>query len=127
MAAFTVTQGRYLSFILAYTDAYGLPPAESDIAFALKVSAPSVNQMVRTLEGKSLITRKPGVGRSIDIAIDPTEIPKWEGKMPPRTEKVWARSKVEADRFADAIIRARVVQRMQARNRRTDPSIEEIL
>ncbi|TWU25208.1 hypothetical protein Pla52o_15060 [Novipirellula galeiformis] len=32
MLEFTPTQGRYLSYIHAYTSGFGLPPAESEIA-----------------------------------------------------------------------------------------------
>lgn len=88
MADFTPTQGRYLSFIHAYTDGFGLPPAESEIATAMKVSPPSVNQMMKTLEKKSLIRREPGVPRSIEILVDRDTIPKWT-KTITRTQKVW--------------------------------------
>ena len=54
MADFTPTQGRYLAFIHAYMQFHGCPPAESDIAAALCVSPPSVNQMVKTLEKRGL-------------------------------------------------------------------------
>ncbi len=88
MADFTPTQGRYLSFIHAYTEGFGLPPAESEIATAMKVSPPSVNQMMKTLEKKSLIQREPGVPRSIKILVDRHTIPKWT-KTITRTQKVW--------------------------------------
>ncbi len=50
MADFTPTQGRYLAFIHAYIALHGYPPAESEIAVAMCVSPPSVNQMVKMLE-----------------------------------------------------------------------------
>jgi hypothetical protein len=43
MADFTPTQGRYLSFIHAYIERHGYPPAEAEIAAAMCVSPPSVN------------------------------------------------------------------------------------
>jgi Mn-dependent DtxR family transcriptional regulator len=49
MADFTPTQGRYLAYIHAYTEGFGLPPAESEIAKAIGVSPPSANQMMKTL------------------------------------------------------------------------------
>ncbi|MBV8487732.1 MAG: MarR family transcriptional regulator, partial [Planctomycetaceae bacterium] len=55
MPDFTPTQGRYLAYIHAYTALHGFPPAESEIAAAMCVSPPSVNQMVKTLEKKGLI------------------------------------------------------------------------
>lgn len=77
MADFTPTQGRYLSFIQAYTTLHGFPPAESEIAAALCVSPPSVNMMVRTLEKKGLILRAPGQPRSLQILVPEDEIPPW--------------------------------------------------
>lgn len=70
MTDFTPTQGRYLSFIHAYTEGFNVPPAESEIAAAIGVSAPSVNQMMKTLEKKQLIRRQPGVARSLDRNLD---------------------------------------------------------
>jgi Mn-dependent DtxR family transcriptional regulator len=52
MADFTPTQGRYLAFIHGYANLPGCPPAEAEIALALCVSPPSVNQMVKMLEKK---------------------------------------------------------------------------
>jgi len=75
MASFTPTQGRYLEFICDYIGRYGYPPAESEIAAAMCVSPPSVNQMVKTLEKKGLILRRPGEPRSIKILIPEDEIP----------------------------------------------------
>jgi hypothetical protein len=77
MANFTPTQGRYLSFIQAYRLLHGVAPAESDIAAALCVSPPSVNLMVKTLEKKGLISRKPGEARSLEILIPDDEVPPW--------------------------------------------------
>ena len=53
MADFTPKQGQYLAFIHAYTEGFGVPPAESEIAKAMKVSPPSVNQMMKTLEERA--------------------------------------------------------------------------
>lgn len=89
MADMTPTQGRYLSYIHAYIDGFGLPPAESEIAQAIGVSPPSVNNMMKTLEKKGLIRRQPGVARSIEILIAREEIPNWKGKRIKRTVKQW--------------------------------------
>ncbi len=91
MPDFTPTQGRYLAYIHAYTQGFGLPPAYSEIAECLGVSSPSVNQMIKTLEAKSLIRRNPGEARSIAILIDPSDIPKWSGKRITRTVYEWTR------------------------------------
>src|SRR5438477_4201179 len=80
MADFSPTQGRYLAFIHAYTNLHGYPPAESEIAAAICVSAPSVNQMVKMLEKKGLIQRQPGQPRSIHVQITEDEIPPWNSR-----------------------------------------------
>ncbi len=90
MAEFTPKQGQYLAFIHAYTEGFGFPPAESEIAEAMKVSPPSVNQMMKTLERKSLIRRRAGVARSIEILVSPSLIPKWKKRIT-STQKVWVR------------------------------------
>ena len=77
MADFTPTQGRYLAFIHAYTRLHGYPPAESEIAAAMCVSPPSVNQMVKMLEKKGLVLRHPGQPRSLQILVPEDEIPPW--------------------------------------------------
>ncbi|MDB5306673.1 MAG: hypothetical protein JWO38_875 [Gemmataceae bacterium] len=77
MADFTPTQGRYLAFIHAYIDRHGYPPAESEIATAMCVSPPSVNQIVKMLEKKGLILRHPGQPRSLQILVPEDEIPAW--------------------------------------------------
>jgi hypothetical protein len=80
MAHFTPTQGRYLSYIQAYTHLHGYPPAEAEIAASLCVSPPSVNLMVKTLEKKGLILRQPGQPRSIRILVPEDEIPPWHAR-----------------------------------------------
>lgn len=82
MADFTPTQGRYLAFIHAYTCLHDYPPAESEIAAAMCVSPPSVNQMVKVLEKKGLILRHPGQPRSLQILIPEDEIPPWNNRKP---------------------------------------------
>jgi hypothetical protein len=69
-------QHEYVEFIRKFTARYGVPPAESDMARHFMVSAPSVNQMVRTLERRGYITRERGpdgqtVPRSIRIVGSP--------------------------------------------------------
>ena len=92
MADMTPTQGRYLSYIHAYTQGFGLPPAESEIAEAIGVSPPSVNQMMKMLEKKGLIRRQPRVPRSIEILVPFDAIPKWKGKRITRTVWEWTRT-----------------------------------
>jgi hypothetical protein len=85
MADFTPTQGRYLAFIHAYTSLHGYPPAESEIAAAMCVSPPSVNQMVKMLERKGLIQRQPGQPRSVHLLVPEDEIPAWNKRKPARS------------------------------------------
>jgi hypothetical protein len=85
MADFTPTQGRYLAFIHAYTSLHGYPPAESEIAAAMCVSPPSVNQMVKMLERKGLIQRQPGQARSLQVIVPEDQIPPWNKRQPART------------------------------------------
>ena len=73
---FTEKQGQYLAFIYAYILVIGQSPAEADMQRFFAVTPPSVHQMVLTLERQGLITRKPGVARSINILVDPDSLPK---------------------------------------------------
>ena len=66
----TKRQSEYLAFIAKYITRFGRAPAESDIERHFLVAAPSVNQMMQTLERHGFITRQPGVPRSIRICID---------------------------------------------------------
>ena len=72
---FTEKQGQYLAFIYAYTRVLGRPPAEADLQRHFSVSAPSVHQMVLTLERAGLIRRRPGVARSIEVVVAPELLP----------------------------------------------------
>jgi len=87
MPDFTPTQGRYLAFIHAYTSLHGYPPAESEIAAAMCVSPPSVNQMVKMLEKKGLISRQPGLPRTIQVLVPEEEIPPWNNRKPAKSPK----------------------------------------
>ena len=73
--SFTPKQGQYLAFIHAYTLVLGRPPAEADLQRHFRVTPPSVHQMVLTLERAGLIRRQPGVARSIQLLVDPQELP----------------------------------------------------
>jgi Mn-dependent DtxR family transcriptional regulator len=74
-AGFTPTQGQYLAFIHAYTQLNGRPPAEADMQRFFQVTPPSVHQMVLTLQRAGLITRRPGLARSIELLVDPEKLP----------------------------------------------------
>jgi hypothetical protein len=66
----TKRQFEYLAFIHKYIARFGRAPAEADIERHFLVSAPSVNQMMQTLERLGFIARQRGVPRSIRICIE---------------------------------------------------------
>jgi len=75
VSSYTPKQGQYLGFIYAYTRVLGRPPAEADMQRHFGVSAPSVHQMVLTLERAGLIRRRAGVARSIEVLVAPELLP----------------------------------------------------
>ena len=75
---FTPRQGQYLAFIHAYTLVNGRPPAQADIQRFFQVTPPSVHQMLLTLERGGLISRRPGVARSIAVRLDRSTLPDLE-------------------------------------------------
>lgn len=72
---FTQLQGQYLAFIYAYSRIFKQPPAEADMRRHFDVTAPSVHQMVITLEKAGLISRTPAAARSIQLLIPPEALP----------------------------------------------------
>jgi Mn-dependent DtxR family transcriptional regulator len=72
---FTPKQGQYLAFIYAYTRLNRRPPAEADMQRHFRVSPPSAHHMVLTLERAGFIQRQPGIARSIEILVDPKQLP----------------------------------------------------
>ena len=72
---FTEKQGQYLAFIYAYTKLHRRPPAEADMQRYFGVTPPSVHQMVLGLEQRGLIRRRPGEPRSIELLIEPEQLP----------------------------------------------------
>lgn len=74
-ARFTAKQGQYVAFIWAYSQINRRAPAEADFERYFKVSAPSVHQMLKTLDQLGLIEKQPGVARSIQLRVAPHELP----------------------------------------------------
>lgn len=72
---FTEKQGQYLAFIYNYTVLNGRPPAEADMERFFCVTAPSVHTMILGLERAGLIRRTPRQARSIELVLDPAQIP----------------------------------------------------
>jgi Mn-dependent DtxR family transcriptional regulator len=72
---FTPKQGQYLAFIHLYTRLHRRAPAETDMQQYFLVSPPSVHQMVVTLEKAGFIRRTPRTPRSIELLVDPKQLP----------------------------------------------------
>jgi Mn-dependent DtxR family transcriptional regulator len=72
---FTILQGQYLAFIVAYTKLNRRAPAEADFQRYFEVTPPSVHNMILTLERHGLITRSPGRARSIEVLVPHNEVP----------------------------------------------------
>ena len=72
---FTELQGQYLAFIYAYTKIHRSPPAEADMQRFFEVTPPSVHRMVKELEKRGLIRRTPRQARSIELLVDPEDLP----------------------------------------------------
>lgn len=72
---FTPKQGQYLAFIPLYMRLHRRPPAETDMQQYFGVTPPSVHQMVLTLERVGFIRRQPRVARSIEVLVDPKQLP----------------------------------------------------
>lgn len=77
---YTAKQGQYLAFIHTYRRLHGRAPAEADIQGFFRVSPPSVHQMILKLEQAGLITRQPGVARSIALTIDTKALPELDSR-----------------------------------------------
>lgn len=75
MEQFTKLQGQYLAFIAAYSKLNRRPPAEADFQRYFGVSAPSVHNMIVTLERRGLIKRRAGQPRSIELAVPASQVP----------------------------------------------------
>jgi repressor LexA len=75
---YTHKQGQYLAFIYYYTKIHGVAPAEGEIQRYFDVTPPSVHQMILTLERLGLITRTPGVARSVQLALPRAGLPDLE-------------------------------------------------
>ena len=76
--AFTAKQGQFLTFIYTYTLVNGRPPAEADMMRFFRLTPPSVHQMILKLEQAGLISRQPGVPRSIVVLLDRSDLPPLE-------------------------------------------------
>ena len=81
---FTEKQGQYLAYIDSYMTMYGRAPTEADLQRFFRKTPPTIHQMILKLEEKGFISRVPGQARSIQLLIEPDEIPRL--KRPRATE-----------------------------------------
>lgn len=77
MATFTFThrQGQFLAFIYLYRRLHRQGPAETDMVKFFRVTPPAAHSMVVKLEELGLVTREPGVARSVRVSIPEEGIP----------------------------------------------------
>jgi Mn-dependent DtxR family transcriptional regulator len=64
-----------LAYIHLYTRLHRRPPAQADIQQYFRVTAPSVHQMMLTLDRAGVIRPQPGAARSIEVLVDPKHLP----------------------------------------------------
>jgi hypothetical protein len=69
-STYTRLQRRYLMFIQEYLQLHGVAPSEADLQSHFQVTAPTVHQMIVTLEHKGLIERVPGKARSVKLLVE---------------------------------------------------------
>ena len=77
-ASFTPKQGQYLAFITLYTKLHRCSPAQTDLQRHFRVSPPTVHQMILRLEEAGLLSRQPGVARSLQVLVPPDLLPELE-------------------------------------------------
>jgi hypothetical protein len=84
MPAITKRQGEFLAFILRYTQKRGIAPSYDDMASHFGISSPSVNGMMKTLEGNGFISRVHGAARTVRVEVRPEDLPEGEFAAPTR-------------------------------------------
>ena len=80
---FTPRQGQFLAFIHLYRKLHRRGPAETDLVRFFRVTPPSVHGMIVKLEELGLITREPGVPRSVRVVIAAEQLPELEDIVGP--------------------------------------------
>ena len=123
---FTALQGQYLSFVHTYEGIHGCAPAEADLRRHFGVTAPSIHQMIVTLERKGLITRVAGAARSITLRISPSKLPPLERGAQSAAERQRSqRSAVRSRKVADQTTR-KSAPRAEARPSKMDAATEYV-
>lgn len=97
--AFTARQGEYLTFIHRYTQKFGVAPSFEDIGRHFGTTPPSVNNMIKTLCARGLLSKLPGVARSLRVLVPSSLLP--EGEFGATRGKSSARSNTAVPSTAD--------------------------
>ncbi len=69
IVTYTPKEGQYLAFIYYYTKLNRQSPAEHDMQLYFRTTPPAVHDMVVKLDKHGLISREPGVPRSIRLRL----------------------------------------------------------
>lgn len=80
--SFTEKQGQYLAFIWTFGLINARAPAERDMQRFFGLTAPSIHQMALALERAGLIRRQPGLARSIELLVEPDNLPRLQPIQP---------------------------------------------
>jgi hypothetical protein len=75
---FTPRQGQFLAFIHQYRKLHRQGPAELDLVKFFGLTPPAVHDMIVRLEERGLVTREPGVARSVRVAVPEEDVPTLE-------------------------------------------------
>ena len=73
---FTHKQGQYLEFNYNYTVMHGVAPAEADMRQFFGATPSTIHQIIVKLDEKGYISRIPRQSRSIELRVDPDELPR---------------------------------------------------
>ena len=104
---FTVRQGEYLAFIHRYTTKVGVSPSFEDIARHFGTAPPNVNGMIKTLERRGLLSRSPGVARSLRVLVPAEVLPGSDfGSRAIRTRTLAASAGARSPSAEDAAVAA---------------------
>ena len=72
---FTARQGQYLSFIHGFIVRRGVAPSFEEIGAHFGTTPPSVNNMIKTLDQRGLISRVRGAARTLRVLVPVAELP----------------------------------------------------
>ncbi|NGZ08056.1 MAG: SOS response transcriptional repressor [Nitrospira sp. LK70] len=74
-SAYITRQGQFLAYRHHYSIVNGCAPSEADMQRFFQVTAPSVHQMMFTLERRGVIRRVPAQARSLTVIVPPESLP----------------------------------------------------